>query len=64
MQKHLIQVHPVESGRTNFSKIRLERQFDTAAEAGAYIHRFNETALKEAGKEIVKAVYVGKVEAK
>ncbi len=61
MFKHIVQVHPVELGRPNLHKVRLEKEFDTALEAQAYIARFNETALKEAGKEIVRAVYNGKV---
>ena len=61
MFKHIVHVHPIELGRPNFSKVRLEKEFDTAMEAQAYIARFNETALKEAGKEIVRAVYNGKV---
>ncbi len=59
--KHIVQVHPIEQGRPSYHKIRLEKEFDTAMEAQSYIDRFNETALKEAGKEIVRAVYNGKV---
>ncbi len=62
MFKHIVQVHPIELGRPNFHKVRLEKEFDTAMEAQAYIARFNETAVKEAGKEIVRAVYNGKVD--
>ncbi len=64
MFKHIVQVHPVELGRPNLHKVRLEKEFNTASEAQAYIARFNETALKEAGKEIVRAVYNGKVDVK
>ena len=58
---HEVKVHPVESGRVVYSQIRLEKKFETAFEAKCYIDRFNEVAFKEAGKEIVKAVYFGKV---
>ncbi len=61
MFKHIVQVHPIELGRPNTSKVRLEREFNTPEEAGAYINKFNKTALQEAGKEIVRAVYTGKV---
>jgi hypothetical protein len=59
--KHIVQVHPVELGRPNLHKVRLEKEFDTAVEAQAYIDRFNKTAFKVANQEIVCAVYNGKV---
>ncbi len=61
---HKVRVHPVEHGKPVYSQIRLEKNFDTAQEAKWYIDKFNETAFKEAGKEIVRAVYVGKFDPK
>jgi hypothetical protein len=59
--KHIVQVHPVELGRPNLHKVKLEKEFDSAVEARTYIDRFNETACKIANREIVCAVYNGKV---
>ncbi len=61
---HKIRVHPIESGRPVLAKVKLEKTFATAQEAKWYIDKFNETAFKEAGKEIVRAVYVGKFDPK
>jgi hypothetical protein len=59
---HKVKVHPVESGRPVYSKVKLEKKFETAIEAKWYIDRFNETIIEQAGKEIARAVYVGKVD--
>jgi hypothetical protein len=59
---HKVKVHPVETGRPVYSKVKLEKKFETAFEAKCYIDRFNETVLEQAGREIARAVYVGKVD--
>jgi len=56
---HKVKVHPMEYGRPVYSQVRLEKKFQTALEARAYIDRFNETVLKEAGREVARAVYAG-----
>lgn len=53
---HIVYVHPVELGEPNLAKVKLEREFESKAEADIWIDGFNE--LCGDGR---KAVYHGRV---
>lgn len=59
--KHIVQVHPVENGEVNLSKVELEREFETTAGADAWIKIFNDEEEKYGSEIEVKAVYVDRV---
>ena len=53
---HIVQVHPVENGKPNTYKVKLEREFETEEKALGWIEGFNE--LCGDGQ---RAVYMGRV---
>ena len=62
---HIVQVHPIENGLPNLHKVKMEKEFDTKADAEYWIETFNwgNKSLRETyGPDYVperKAVYVG-----
>jgi len=53
---HIVQVHPVENGKPNTYKVKLESEFETEEKALGWIKGFNE--LCGDGQ---RAVYMGRV---
>lgn len=57
--KHIVQVHPVENGEVNLSKVEHEVEFDTYGNIDTIIKLVNESNwFKE---KLLKAVYLGRV---
>jgi hypothetical protein len=67
--RHIVQVHPVENGEVNLSKVRKEKEFDSKEEADFYINGYNANVAymayiwkrKENSPLCEKAVYLGRV---
>ncbi len=56
---HIVQVHPVENGKVNLSKVEHEVEFDTYGNIDTIIKLVNESNwFKE---KSLKAVYLGRV---
>ncbi len=55
---HIVQVHPVENGATNFTKVNVEKEFNTKEEADWFISFFNSMITEVLPS---KAVYLGVV---
>ena len=53
---HIVQVHPVELGQPNLSKVTLEREFDTKDKAEEWANAYNHRSAERS-----KAVYHGRV---
>ncbi len=77
MLKYLVQVHPVEAGRPNLFKVKIEREFDTRKEAFFWAWDYNAEQLHlrlsnamclsyaisdEADQETLHAIYRGCVD--
>lgn len=52
---HIVQVHPVENGEVNLSKVKAEREFDTKELADIWVTMYNNIMTS------VQAVYLGRV---
>lgn len=55
--KHIVQLHPVENGEPNLSKILLEKEFDTKWDAMRCVGYFNGYLGKDPESDV--AVYHG-----
>jgi hypothetical protein len=53
--KHIVQVHPVENGEVNLSKVEEEVKFVTKEDADYYIQWYDINDYE------IKAVYLGRV---
>lgn len=58
---HIVQVHPVENGEPNLSKVKDEMEFETKTQADAWIKIFNDIEKTYGPKVELKAVYTGRV---
>lgn len=56
---HIVQVHPVENGEPNLSKVKLEQEFADKAMAIQWMQNFNDK-MSDSG-EARRAVYHGRV---
>ena len=58
--KHIVQVHPVENGEPNLSKVRYQHEFWFEASARKWAEGMNRTEESD-GEPEYKAVYLGRV---
>ena len=58
---HIVQVHPVENGKPNLSKVEREREFETKKQADAWIKIINDIEKTYGPKVELQAVYRGRV---
>ncbi len=58
---HIVQVHPVENGEPNLYKVKNEMEFETKAQADAWMKIFNDIEKTYGPKVELQAVYLGRV---
>ena len=58
---HIVQVHPVENGEPNLYKVKEEKEFETKAQADAWMKIFNDIEKTYGPKVEFQAVYLGRV---
>ena len=56
---HIVQVHPVENGKVNLSKVKEEKEFGTKVDADFAVFTYNQLVART-GHDL-KAVYRGRV---
>jgi hypothetical protein len=57
---HIVYVHPVELGEPNLYKVKMEREFETKAEADNFIYCYNNPVYCADYEQVfTKAVYYG-----
>ena len=59
--QHIVQVHPVEQGEPNLSKVVAENEFDTKADADQWIEVYNLNPKQDRHGYPTRAVYCGRV---
>jgi hypothetical protein len=58
--KHIVQVHPVENGEVNLSKVRYQHEFHFESSARKWADGMNRTESED-GEPEYQAVYFGRV---
>ena len=62
MNKHIVQVHPVENCEPNLHKVKAEQEFNTKEEADMFILRYNaQDGVGFNPNDLRQAVYLGRV---
>ena len=57
---HIVYVYPIECGKPNLYKIKLDREFDTEQEALCFVHAYNNPVYCAGYEQIfTQAVYYG-----